>query len=675
MSIPSWSDLNIQTKITFCSLVSLIPMLIIVYTAYSFSNHSSQNSSKIIQALLVQNFSERIDGFLHKQAVLFHEWTKEDIYGMAIDFQEIGEIKEEMDNQLAAAPGMDLLLVTGLDGKVLYASDPKRQKLAEQLTWAQPLLKKPAGYVSLLPKVPTSETESHPTFLFSFPTHDTNGELNGLFLAFIQWSAIQKEMQTMRNVLIDSGYPSTSAILLDVEKANVLDQAGHDIFAFGHREPPPELTQWFRGTNDIEVREIHDTFISFARLGRGEVFSIGSVSLESPAHLLLVSYIPHEDVHGKVREMLLRSIITAIIGFLLILMTALIISKTLTNPIVEILKVILGISKGDLSNFRCSSNPDGDEIARIGTGINQMADNLETSRRALEAINTAAQRFVPLEYLKLLQKESIVDVELGNHRLMNMSLLFSDIRSFTTISENMTPKENFLFINSYLKNMGPVIRQHNGFIDKYIGDAIMALFAGSADDAVMAGVGMLRHLEVYNHGRQRAGYDSLQIGIGLNTGNLMLGTIGEDFRMEGTVISDAVNLAARIEGMTKIYGTPLLISEQTFAGLSRPLHFPIRKLDRVKVAGKTETATIYEVLEGEPSSTILLKKLGTKDLFEDAVALYGQKQFQETLTIMEDVYQQCPEDKAAKIYIDRCTHFLGEGLHEEWDGITTMHTK
>ena len=162
-------------------------------------------------------------------------------------------------------------------------------------------------------------------------------------------------------------------------------------------------------------------------------------------------------------------------------------------------------------------------------------------------------RFVPKEFIKNLGKADIADVKLGDNVEKDMSILFSDIRGFTTLSEQMTPVQNFNFINSYLNVMGPVIRSHRGFIDKYIGDAIMALFDKSADDAVMGAIAMLRQLGKYNEGRKRAGYSPIEIGIGINTGTLRIGTVGESGRMEGTVIGDAVNIASRTEGMTKIY--------------------------------------------------------------------------------------------------------------------------
>jgi class 3 adenylate cyclase len=142
--------------------------------------------------------------------------------------------------------------------------------------------------------------------------------------------------------------------------------------------------------------------------------------------------------------------------------------------------------------------------------------------------------------------------------------------------------------------MGPVIRDHHGFIDKYIGDAIMALFA-NADDALQAGLAMLAALEGFNAERRATGVPPIEIGIGINTGSLMLGTIGEKHRMDGTVISDAVNLAARIEGLTKDYAAPMLISEFTYRELSNPEASAIRPVDVVVVKGKTRPVAIYAV--------------------------------------------------------------------------------
>ena len=203
---------------------------------------------------------------------------------------------------------------------------------------------------------------------------------------------------------------------------------------------------------------------------------------------------------------------------------------------------------------------------------------------------------MPRAFLSIVGKPRIIDVELGDNKREDMSILFSDIRSFTTLSESMMPDENFAFINAYLERMGPVIRDHNGFIDKYIGDAIMALFK-NADDALRAGLAMLDTLDQFNAGRRVAGQQPIAIGIGINTGSLMLGTIGERHRMDGTVISDVVNLAARVESLTKDYKVPLLISEYTWRQLADPNIYDIRSIDVVVVKGKTRPVTIFGVYQ------------------------------------------------------------------------------
>jgi class 3 adenylate cyclase len=233
------------------------------------------------------------------------------------------------------------------------------------------------------------------------------------------------------------------------------------------------------------------------------------------------------------------------------------------------------------------------ENAKLYTEVRQ-------NESRLLQLNQAFERFVPSEFLQFLNKQSIVDVQLGDQVEQEMSVLFSDIRDFTTLSEQMNPEDNFRFINSYLSRISPVIREHQGFIDKYIGDAIMALFSGGADNAVKAGIAMLNKLVEYNEHRMASGYKPIQIGIGINTGLLMLGTVGEPNRMDGTVISDAVNLASRTEGLTKNYGVSLLITHETFKRLRNPTDYAIRRIDEVKVKGKSEYVTIYEVFEADP---------------------------------------------------------------------------
>ncbi|MEZ2235137.1 AAA family ATPase [Microcoleus sp.] len=296
--------------------------------------------------------------------------------------------------------------------------------------------------------------------------------------------------------------------------------------------------------------------------------------------------------------------------------------------------------------------------AAISIQNSKLYTEVRESEKMLAQLNKAYERFVPSQFLQFLDKSSIIDVQLGDQVQLEMSVLFSDIRDFTTLSESMTPEDNFRFINSYLSRMEPVINQNNGFIDKYIGDAIMALFSGDANNAVNAGIAMLYRLAEYNQNRANSGYAPIQIGIGINTGSLMLGTVGGPNRMDGTVISDAVNLASRVEGLTKNYGVSLLITQETYSRLENPSKYAIRSLDTVKVKGKSEAVTVYEVFDCDRPE-IKDGKLATLELFAEALAIYSEGKFAEAGRLFAECWHQNQGDGVAKIYWERCHSALG----------------
>ncbi|MBE9563493.1 MAG: PAS domain S-box protein, partial [Proteobacteria bacterium] len=279
----------------------------------------------------------------------------------------------------------------------------------------------------------------------------------------------------------------------------------------------------------------------------------------------------------------------------------------------------------------------------------------EIQQEKLYKLNQAYGRFVPKQFLSLLGKDSIVDVNLGDHIEKDITILFSDIRGFTAMSEAMTPREVFDFINIYLGQMEPIIAANKGIVDKYIGDAIMALFPDCADNAVRGGIAMLVTLSKYNDLLVRAGLKAMEIGIGLNSGPSMLGTVGGQNRMDGTVISDTVNVASRVEGLTKVYGTPLLITEQTYLELKDPLEYHIRVIDAVQVKGKTEVVTIYEIYDADSNISLELKDQ-TRNDFEEGFVLYHWEEYEDAKPFFEKVLQVNEDDVAAKVYLERCNY-------------------
>ncbi|MGL5062478.1 MAG: adenylate/guanylate cyclase domain-containing protein [Microcoleus sp.] len=293
------------------------------------------------------------------------------------------------------------------------------------------------------------------------------------------------------------------------------------------------------------------------------------------------------------------------------------------------------------------------ELAALTRQQSKLIAELQEKESYLQALNESFLRFVPRQFLQLLEKDSFLDIQLGDQIQQEISVLFSDIRDFTTLSEKMTPDENFKFINGYLSCMEPAIIENHGFIDKYIGDAIMALFSGDADRAVTAGISMLQRLTEYNSTRTRPDRPPIKIGIGINTGTLILGTVGGESRMDGTVIGDAVNLASRLEGLTKQYGVPLLISNRTFMALKNPENYHIRSIDRARVKGKSEWVGVYEVFDADLPE-LRAGKLANKTDFERAIVAYHGSNIEEAMRLFKQCLQVNPEDMVAKMYLQLC---------------------
>jgi class 3 adenylate cyclase len=276
--------------------------------------------------------------------------------------------------------------------------------------------------------------------------------------------------------------------------------------------------------------------------------------------------------------------------------------------------------------------------------------------------------------MRFLRKESITDVQLGDHVSKIMAVMFSDIRSFTTLSEGMTPQDNFNFVNAYLKRVSPEIRNHYGLIVKFLGDGMMAVFPDGADDAVAAGVAKHKRVQEYNEHREQKGYFPLNVGIGIHVGHMMLGMVGEESRMQGDAFSDNVNLTARLEGLTKFYGVSLLISEQTLQHLSNPEKYQIRFLDRAIVKGRNEPIAVYEVLDAEVETTRLLK-LQTQPDFEQGLDFYRSCDLTAAKVSFEKVLAVNSLDKTAQLYLERVQILLERGIPENWNGVWAFSEK
>lgn len=270
----------------------------------------------------------------------------------------------------------------------------------------------------------------------------------------------------------------------------------------------------------------------------------------------------------------------------------------------------------------------------------------------VERHNVAVRRFVPHEFLDALGRRDVTEVRLGDHVEREMTILFSDIRGFTTLSETLSPQESFDFINQYLGRVGPVVRGHGGFVDKYIGDAIMALFANSAGAALDAAIALQHEVRELNFIRSRDQLPSFAIGVGMHRGLLMLGTIGESERYESTVIADSVNVASRFEGLTKVFGADIIISGSVASTLSDPASYCLRPLGQVLVKGTTRSAEAYEVFDSNESA-LFDHKRETLDAFTFALSAYRRGDFDASLTEFATIAMLQPRDLAAAFFRDR----------------------
>ncbi|XMO26184.1 adenylate/guanylate cyclase domain-containing protein [Leptospira sp. 'Mane'] len=234
-------------------------------------------------------------------------------------------------------------------------------------------------------------------------------------------------------------------------------------------------------------------------------------------------------------------------------------------------------------------NPDGTNKEYIG--IRNDISELVFSQNKVKSLLSASSKFVPDQFLNELKCDDLTSIQPGVAANLKLTVLFADIRGFTSISEKLSAEEIFKGLNQYIAQIEPVITKHSGFIDKFIGDAVMALFH-NADDALSAGLEMLEVLEEWNTFLAQGNHSPIRIGIGIHTGPVALGTVGTESRMNTTVIGDTVNIAARLEKLTKKAKLPLLFSESTFQEIN-PEGKSIHKIGKSMLRGRTKYTTVY----------------------------------------------------------------------------------
>jgi adenylate cyclase len=258
------------------------------------------------------------------------------------------------------------------------------------------------------------------------------------------------------------------------------------------------------------------------------------------------------------------------------------------------------------------------------------------------------------------------------------TVLFSDIRHFASITESLGADETVHMLNAYFTEMVDVVLRHGGILDKYIGDAIMAVFGAplvvprDADNAVAASIEMVRALDRFNRQRTSRGLEPIEVGIGISTGEVVAGSIGTTKRMDYTVIGESVNLAARLESANKHYGTSVLVSDTTISQLKSALSW--REIDLMRVSGTSKLISVFEPLECYPEA-VRANLNRVRGAYQKGIRLYRQRQWREAPSYFEQVLARCPDDIPSQLYISRCRYYLDKPPAEDWDGVWILDKK
>jgi two-component system sensor histidine kinase ChiS len=287
----------------------------------------------------------------------------------------------------------------------------------------------------------------------------------------------------------------------------------------------------------------------------------------------------------------------------------------------------------------------------------RLKQHMSDAWEASEALTEKFRLFVPEQFLERIAPGGVDSIQLGNATEAEMTVLFCDIREFTAIAENQEAIETFQWLNAFFQQMNDAITSHCGFIDKYLGDSILAVFdraSHHAEDALLAAITMRQTLIEFNQSRQQFNLSQpINIGIGVHTGTALIGTVGSDHRMDSTVIGDVVNTASRLEELTKVYGCQILASHAAIAQLNQAEQFHVRRIDRVMPRGKRQEIDLYEVL-GTIAQPIDHRKIAAQQMFRKGVAAWTQGEFIQALCWFQKILLNDPSDLVAQLYMHRC---------------------
>lgn len=391
--------------------------------------------------------------------------------------------------------------------------------------------------------------------------------------------------------------------------------------------------------------------------------------------------VPLQGSAGKVVAVLQRSLDIALaparrlslalaslffVGLALSAFVVNVIAGRVTRPVLELADGAHRVKDGDYQQSIVLTQQD--ELGELADSFNMMMKGLAERDRVRDLLGKVVSTEIAEE---LLSK----DIELGGEE-REVTMLFSDVRNFTQLCEDRSPQEVLSILNAYLTRVSAVIESEGGVVDKYIGDAVMSLFGvplSHADDASRAlrtAMGMCQALKKLNKEFAKEGKPTLAIGIGINTAVVVAGNMGSKTRLNYTVIGDGVNLASRLEGLTKQYGVPVVISNETRKAAPE---FVYRELDLVCVKGKTEAVAIYQPIGrvGEVSRETEQELVQ----YQDCLQLYRQRQWDDAIECFARLYRNNPDDGLYRLYLERLESFKVSPPLNDWNGVFAFNQK
>jgi len=425
-----------------------------------------------------------------------------------------------------------------------------------------------------------------------------------------------------------------------------------------------------------ETAWIHTSLGGIQRVGQ-------AVAFEPFSWVFLIT--EQEDAfYGVVYDIYRRTGYILLIALSLALFLVFLFTRLLLKPLDSINHVIRDIiTSGDLSRrvpllYR-------DEIGDLGHRFNLMTRELDkaygqiksyayqavVARKQEQKIRNIFQKYVPIDVIDQIFSHPESTLKGDNRQL---AVLFSDIRGFTTIAEGLPPDQIVESLNNYFSRMVDIIMKRRGIVDKYIGDAIMAFFGAPVkhkDDpeaAVLAGLEMLSALKDFNRKQGENNAPQFTIGIGINYGTVTIGNIGSEKKMDYTVIGDMVNLASRLEGLTKIYRQPMLISGSIAKSVYK--NIPCRLIDKVRVKGKHIETPIYA-----PKSQLNPEEKKGWNLYHESLKHYYLRDFPKAAKSLISCREFLKEDHMVNIYLERCRLYIKNPPSEEWDGVVSISEK